>query len=109
MENTMTTVIRPKRLKFHDEPSAGCKVFADVKFEANCVEFTMKAGWQPIMEMCTNDHKKESAHWNDLLVAHDLWIQFPPTEYVAMKNQLFREMVDAWNEKYATGDKHEPG
>ena len=100
----MNDVIRPRRLEFRNVSSAGCQIYADVKFKANCVEFTLKEGMQPVMEMCTQEHRREWVRWEDQMVGHDMWLQFPPEEYIAMKNQLFAEMVDAWNEKYAEND-----
>ena len=101
----MNDVIRPKRLTLKNMPSHGCEIYADVEFEADCVEYTLKEGWQPIAHMCTDVHRRQVGHWEDQMVAHELWIQFPPDEYTAMKDQLFAEMVDAWNEKYATVDE----
>ena len=83
---------RPKRLEARHTAGTGHQIHADIDFEPNCVEFKMKKGFQPILESkaCST------------VISYDPWIQFPPEEWKAMIAQTHKEMVDLWNEKYAT-------
>jgi hypothetical protein len=39
-----------------------------------------------------------------MLIGTEPWIQFSPVEWDEMVEQLFKEMVEAWNEKFG-GEK----
>jgi len=81
--------IKVVRLEFRDVAGAGKQVFAQIDHEdpINCVEFHLKRkAAQPIMEM----------------VGYAPWIQFPPKEWNDMIERTFIQMVEAWNEKYAS-------
>lgn len=83
---------RPKRLKCKNVVGAGLQIYADITFEPNCVEFKMKKGYQRIMEGVPHN----------MLIAYEPWIQFPDKDWDEMLENVFNEMVDLWNEKYAT-------
>lgn len=76
--------LHPKRLKYKDVAGAGKQIYADLPSKHNMVEFTTKEGYQPVVEM----------------VAYAPWIQFEPKSWNDMMDRLYKEMVDAWNEKY---------
>jgi hypothetical protein len=80
--------IKVVRLEFRDVVGAGKEVFAQIDHEdsINCGEFHLKGkAAQPIMQT----------------VGYAPWIQFPPKEWRDMIEEVFTQMVDAWNEKYA--------
>jgi hypothetical protein len=84
--------IKIKRLRFDDVPSAGCQIKAFIDQPVPCVEFTMKGNQeQPVMLKCSEP----------LLTATEPWLQFAPKVWDEMISELFQQMVDAWNEKYA--------
>ena len=71
-----------KRLKYKDVSGAGKQIHGFMTEEYNCAEFTTKK----------NVYQR---------VATEPWIQFEPKEYSIMMEELFKQMVDCWNEKYA--------
>ena len=86
--------LRPKKLEFRNTPGSGVQIHAYIQFNPNCVEFTMKKGFQPIMHGATEESCK--------MISYAPWIQFPDKDWVEMISGVFLEMVDLWNEKYAT-------
>lgn len=84
---------RPHRLKFeNDRGSSGLQIKATIDFEAMCCEFTKLPGDHIIL------HGKPG---KDMLIAYEPWIQFSPQNWDEMIAQVFEEMVELWNEKYA--------
>jgi hypothetical protein len=94
--------MKVKKLEFRYREGAGDHIYAHLKSEPiNCVEFTMKGNHpQPIL-------KVNSPQVSPILIGYDMWIQFPPVEWDEMVTKTFKEMVDAWNEKYAVKDNNE--
>ena len=84
---------RPKRLEVRNIPSHGLEIHAEIGFEPKCVEFTMKKGFQPIAQ--------SGACSKEMIISYDPWIQFPDKDWTEMLAQVYEEMVDLWNEKYA--------
>lgn len=92
-EQKKLTKRRPNRLEFRNISGAGLQIHADIPFNPNCVEFVMKKGFQPIMEGAKNE--------TNMLISYEPWIQFKPKDWGQMLEEVFQEMVDLWNEKYA--------
>lgn len=86
--------ITPQRLEFRDVPGAGLQIYADCDFQARCVEYTLKKGYQPVLDTVDK-------HNLPMMVGTNLFIQFRPQNRKQMEQKLFQEMVDCWNEKYA--------
>jgi len=98
--------MRPSKLSARYVSGAGCEIFAEIAKPVNCVEFTLKAGEQPIAQ--GNFDKPELMHDDDVLhiIGYEPFIQFPAKEWRGMIEQTFIEMVEAWNEKYAQKFSH---
>lgn len=99
MSNTefqKTSKHRPKKLKLTNLAGTGLEIHADIQFNPNCVEFVMKKGYQPIMNGAQHETNK--------VISYEPWIQFPDKDWDEMLECVFQEMVDLWNEKYATSD-----
>ena len=90
---------RPRRLKVINHISSGLEIHADIQFNPNCVEFVMKKGFQPIMHGARSEANK--------LISYEPWIQFPDKQWDEMIDAVFTEMVDLWNDKYATEPNQE--
>jgi hypothetical protein len=88
---------RPKRLEVRNQPSHGLEIHAEIGFEPNCVEFRMKKGFQPIVQC--------GACSKEVVISYDPWIQFPDKDWTEMLAQVYEEMVDLWNEKYALAEE----
>lgn len=71
-------------LEYKDVLGAGKQIHARLGKEFMCVEFTLKSGVaQPIM------------------IAAEPWMQFPPLEWNQMVEDVFKEMVELFNEKHS--------
>lgn len=90
---------RPRRLKLTNHPGTGLEIHADIQFNPQCVEFVMKKGYQPIMQGAQSETSK--------VISYEPWIQFPDKDWDDMLEDVFKEMVDLWNEKYAKGEDNE--
>jgi len=89
----MTQPITISHLRFDNILGAGCQVKAYIDQEVPCVEFTMKGNHhQTVMVKCSEP----------ILTASEPFVQFSSPEWDEMISKLFREMVDAWNEKHGT-------
>lgn len=75
-------IIRPKKLIYKDVGGAGKQIHADIDSEFDMAEF----------------RKLPGVH----MIASEAWIQFEPKEWAEMQDQIFREIVDAWNEKHGS-------
>jgi hypothetical protein len=75
------------RLAYKDVSGSGKHIYARVNSNVNCVEFTLGAGFQRILDC-------------DAILGYEPWVQFEPKERDVMMERTFIEMVDAWNEKY---------
>ena len=85
--------MRPTKLKAEYNAGAGFEIYGDMPTSTPCVEYTMKPGWQTICQPYST------------IMGFAPWKQFPPKEWDEMLGTIFQEMVDAWNEKYATKEK----
>ncbi len=92
-EKVDSAAVRPHRLKFENIQSAGLEIHADIPFNPNCIEFVMKKGFQPIMNGATHETSK--------MISYEPWIQFPDKQWSTMIQNVFKEMVELWNEKYS--------
>jgi hypothetical protein len=81
---------RPARLEAEYQNGAGWHIYAYLVQKTPCVEFTMKQGFQPMVNSTER-----------FTMAIDMWRQFPPESLDRLEQKLFMEMVEAWNEKYA--------
>ena len=93
--------MKPNRLAAINVPGAGWQIHAAIEEEVNCVEFTMKA-----MSQCVVDTMRIPTV-DDPLVGFEPWIQFPPDKWRTMLDELFPQMIEAWNEKYGQADEPE--
>lgn len=95
--------MKVKKLEYIYKPSAGSHIYAHLKSgPINCVEFTMKGDKpQPILQLNTDQIG------NRVMIGFDMWIQFPPPEWKEMVEKTFKEMVEAWNEKYVVEDNQD--
>jgi len=73
---------------------AGCQVSAHMSQKVPC------KGWPGDL---TGDHIVMLKCDAPMLAATEPWIQFSPTEWDQMIEQVFDEMVEAWNEKFGGG------
>lgn len=87
--------MKVKKVEYIYKESAGAHIYAHLESgPINCVEFTLKGDKpQPIL-------KVNSQQVGPIMIGYDMWIQFPPKEWDEMVEKTFKEMVDAWNEKY---------
>ena len=76
--------LRPKKLEFRNVVSAGLQIHADIQFNPNCVEFTMKKGFQPIMHGATDEVCK--------IISYEPWIQFHDKDWDEMISSVFKEI-----------------
>jgi len=84
--------ITPKYLKYERVMGAGHQIKAFVNQEVPCVEFTMKKDCeQTIMVRCSEP----------VLMASEPFVQFAPDSWESMIAEVFKQMVEAWNEKHA--------
>lgn len=88
-----TMSIKPIKLKAEHIPGQGWVVKALVPKPFCCVEFTLKAGEQPILN---------GRDGNSIVraIADDVYIQFKPQEWDEMIGKVFTEMVALWNKKH---------
>jgi hypothetical protein len=88
--------MKVKKLEYIYKPSAGSHIYAHLKSgPINCVEFSMK-GDKPQRILQVDSEQIGGA----IMIGFDMWIQFPPKEWKEMVEKTFKEMVEAWNEKY---------
>jgi hypothetical protein len=95
----ITTVIKgedmkPRKLVAINRSGAGWQIHAALEEEVNCVEFTMNAKPQIVTET------PSIPDTDSPMLAFEPWIQFPPEKWRLMIDELFPQMVEAWNEKY---------
>lgn len=89
-------IITVKKLILNHVTGSGFQVKAFIESEkgVDCVEYVMKTNAdQPVMMQAP------PAMW--ATVGCDMWVQFKPKTWEDMEEKLFKEMVEAWNEKYA--------
>jgi len=82
----------PSKLIYKDVAFAGKQIFADIDAEFNMAEYKKLPGEQPVIK---------PYKFQEHMVGYEPFIQFPPKEWDDMMDNLFKEMVDAWNEKYS--------
>jgi hypothetical protein len=87
---------RPKSLEFEDVSGAGLQIKAELDFAPDFIEYKLRPGKQTIL------HGKPG---KDQLIAYEPWTQFSPEEWDKMLAQVFKEMVDLWNIRYANIDR----
>ena len=92
--------MEPKILKAEYRAGAGWQIRALIPFPVNCVEATLKATYQPIVQI--HDNCMESC------IGYEPWIQFPPEEWSKMIEKTFTEMVSLWNEKHSEEKEKQP-
>jgi len=79
-------------LKHDYHPGRGHEIHAFISTPVNCAEFVMKGNWfQPIVGSSKEGHCS---------IGYEPWIQFAPESWQNMIEKIFKEMVEAWNEKY---------
>lgn len=76
------------KLSYKNVPFTGRQIYADIAEGFNFVEYKTKAGKHPVL--IKHNH----------LIGYEPFTQFPLKEYEEMMDQLFIEMVVAWNEKH---------
>jgi len=69
------------RLKLVDKTGAGLQIHGFHTQIEDCVEFSMKKGYQ--------------------IIASEPWVQFGSSQRKEMLAEVFQQMVDLWNDKYA--------
>jgi len=79
------------QLIYNDRAGAGKEIMARFNKNANCVEFTLPK-FQTIVQ-------------KEAVIGYEPWIQFEPEERDRAMDQVFIQMVDAWNEKYGTSNR----
>ncbi len=79
-------MIKVLRLTYKNVSGTGKQIFADVDKESDAVE-----GIIP---------KHHTILQATGLLGYEPWVQFEPTEHSNMMETVFRQMVDAWNEKH---------
>lgn len=92
--------MKPSKLILDDRPGAGLEIRAFLHEEVPCVEFTLCADRPQVVLQTNRPFQRRDGTWG--LVGYEPWIQFEPTKWSEMQKELFQQMVDAWNEKYAT-------
>ena len=95
----MKTKNRPNRLKVKNISGAGLQIHADISFNPDFKEFTLKKGFQPIMQ--------GDSHETSKIISYEPWVQFPDKDWDEMLSTVFSEMVDLWNDKYALPEEME--
>ena len=102
--------MRPKRLVAKHRGGAGFEIYADLPETVECVEFTMKAMEQLVAGQTDADFAtKEWIHpvkinLKNVTIGFEPFIQFPHEKWNKMIGEVFTEMVDLWNEKYAVSE-----
>ncbi len=94
------TELKTARLMYKNISGAGKEIHAMIVREVNCVEFDKLPGPHIIM------HPKAQGPMKSI-IGYEPWIQFEPPEWTAMIEETFQQMVDLWNEKYATISEEE--
>jgi len=80
--------IKITQLAYRDgKGSGGKKIYANVNKSSNHVEFVISGGYREI-GAC------------DAIMMYEPWRQFPNEESERVMEQVYIEMVDAWNEKH---------
>lgn len=75
--------IQVSKLEVRDTVGAGVQVVATIDTDVPCVEFTLR-GDRP----------------QQVMIACEPWMQFPPKEWDDMIRKVFGEMVEAWNNEH---------
>lgn len=83
--------MKPNKLVYKHVVGSGHQINADIGESVECVEFKLRGDVsQTVLEGTT-----------ETLMAYSPFIQFTPVEWNDMISVLYREMVDAWNEKHS--------
>jgi hypothetical protein len=85
--------MKPVKLRAMYHPGAGWQIDALIPTVTECVEFSLKADFQPCVQC--HDNVLQS------MLGYEPFIQFAPEEWKKMIGETFTEMVNLWNEKYA--------
>lgn len=86
--------IKNIKLSYSNIEGTGKEIFAYIGQEVPCVEFTMKGNVsQPIAYRCM---PTEISH----RIFSERWIQFEPDAWNQMIDDVYKELVNLWNEKY---------
>jgi hypothetical protein len=89
------------KLKVSDIPGTGKEIFAFIDQPISCVEFTMKGNaYQPITHTC---QPTEQMH----KFISERWIQFKPSVWSQMIEDVYAEMVRLWNKEHGKGVQDE--
>lgn len=89
--------MQPTELRAVYKPGAGWQIEGFIPDTVDCVEFVLKADYQPLCQM----HDRILEGNVKLLFGYGPWIQFEPEEWREMIGLVFTEMVRLWNEKHA--------
>ena len=76
------------RLKSKHREGAGLEIYGFFTETQDCAEFVMKKGYQQVLQC-------------EAILGYEPWVQFEPKKRKEVMSELFKQMVDAWNEKYA--------
>lgn len=91
--------LRPVKLQAVNIGGSGCQIHALIPESVDCVEFGMKGNCNHCI-LQLGDNVLESCVRG--FIGYEPWIQFAPTEWQEMIGRVFKEMAEAWNEKYST-------
>lgn len=76
--------MKPSKLIYENVVGSGQHIKAQLDESIDCVEFRMIPN---------------AAH--SILIGYSPFIQFPEPKWDAMLNEVFQQMVEAWNDKYS--------
>ena len=101
----------PLKLSYEDVPGAGKQIFLHVDIQGDPTKWKTGEQYADIMDSVGGDGM--GVYFSDCyhcfggtrtMMVSEPWVQFPKAPYEDMLDEIFTQVVDAWNEKYAVKD-----